>query len=316
MTFRKLISAAGIFTLSMVAAVTPTQAEDAQWVASNPKLQMPEGWFLIEVPAVLQTSTKTGKPGPIYVLNRSDHALLKFKADGRFDREIGHGLFKSPHGLREDADGNIWTTDSGNHLVLKFSPEGELMRVYGRRDYASPGWFDRDYNYMFLDKPNDVAFDADGNLYVADGGNFRIVKFGPDGNVIKTFGEKGTEEGQFNFPHSVVVKGDTLYVTDRENRRIQLFDLNGTFKTEWTHVGYPYTLTINPEGGFLMTDARAEKLVWLSEEGEILGSIGEAGKELGQYVSLHGVSPRPGGGLLVSDIFNWRVTALERADKH
>lgn len=315
MTFRTLFSAASIFTLTVVAAVTPLKAAEPEWTAEIPRLELPDGWFLIEVPAVLQTSTKRGKPGPIYVFNRSEHALLKFSADGKFDREIGHGLFKSPHGLREDADGNIWTADSGNHLVLKFSPDGELLRVYGRRDYASPGWFDRDYNYMFFNKPNDVAFDADGNLYVADGGNFRIVKFAPDGTVIRTFGEKGTAEGQFNFPHSVVVKGDTLYVTDRENRRIQLFDLDGTFKTAWTHVGYPYTLTINPEGGFLMTDARAEKLVWLSDEGEILAHTGAAGKDVGQYVSLHGVSPRPGGGLLVSDIFNWRVTALKRQGK-
>lgn len=311
MKVKHLIGIAGLFTLLGAAAVTSTgQAEETVWRAEEAGLEMPEGWFLIEVPALLHTSTKSGKPGAVYVLNRGEHALLKFKASGKFDREIGHGLFKSPHGLREDADGNIWTTDVGNHLVLKFTPGGELLRVYGRKDYASEGWFDRDYNYLFFDKPSDVAFDADGNLYVADGGNFRIVKLGPDGNMIKMFGEKGEGEGQFNFPHSVVVKGDTLYVADRENQRIQLFDLDGNFKEAWTGIGYPYGLVLLPDGGFLMTDARDEKLVTLDANGRVLSRVGEAGKEIGQYSSLHGVTLRPGGGVLVSDIFNWRVTAL------
>ncbi|WP_417449388.1 peptidyl-alpha-hydroxyglycine alpha-amidating lyase family protein [Kordiimonas sp.] len=313
MKIKHLIGMAGIFTLTGLAAVTSiSNAQEGAWKAAAAGLEMPHGWHLVEVPGVLQAATDSGKPGAIYILNRGEHALLKFKANGRFDREMGHGLFKSPHGLRQDADGNIWTTDVGNHLVLKFSPEGEVLRVYGRKDYASEGWFDRDYNYMFFNKPNDVAFDASGNLYVADGGNFRVVKFGPDGNVIKTFGEKGAGAGQFNFPHAVVVKGNTLYVADRENKRIQLFDLDGTYKEAWTDVGYPYGLVALPEGGFLMTDARAEKLVILDDSGKVLDRTGAPGKELGQYVSLHGVAPRPGGGVLVSDVFNWRVTALER----
>ncbi|WP_262690108.1 peptidyl-alpha-hydroxyglycine alpha-amidating lyase family protein [Kordiimonas aestuarii] len=322
MKFKHLIGMAGVFTLTGLAAVTSigsaadhTWAVDTSWQAKAPGLEMPEGWFLVEVPGVLQSTGNGGKPGAIYVLNRGEHALLKFKPTGKFDREIGHGLFKSPHGLREDADGNIWTTDVGNHLVLQFTPGGELLRVYGRRDYASPGWFDRDYNYTFFDKPSDVAFDAGGNLYVADGGNFRIVKFDPDGNMIKSFGEKGEGEGQFNFPHSVVVKGDTLYVGDRENQRIQLFDLDGKFREVWSGVGYPYGLEALPDGGFLMTDARAEKLVRLDENGKVLSKTGAPGKALGQYVSLHGVAARPDGGVLVSDIFNWRVTALAPAGK-
>ncbi|WP_417460016.1 peptidyl-alpha-hydroxyglycine alpha-amidating lyase family protein [Kordiimonas sp.] len=312
MKVKHLIGIAGLFTLLGTAAVTSTSvvADDTHWQATIPNLEMPDGWHLVEVPAVLQAETNSGKPGPIYVFNRSEHALLKFKANGKFEREIGAGLFSSPHGMRFDADGNIWTTDVGNHLVLSFSPEGKVLRVYGKKNTASPGWFDRDYNFTFFDKPNDVAFDADGNLYVADGGNFRVVKFGPDGNMIKMFGEKGEGEGQFNFPHSVVVKGDTLYVADRENQRIQLFDLEGNFKKEWTGIGYPYGLVLLPGGGFLMTDARNENLVTLSDDGKVLSRTGEAGKEVGQYSSLHGLALRPGGGVLVSDIFNWRVTAL------
>jgi hypothetical protein len=92
MTFKTLFSAASIFTLTMVVAVTPPLAADVEWTAEIPKLEMPEGWFLIEVPAVLQTTAAKRKPGPIYVLTRSHPALLKFSADGKLERRLGHVL--------------------------------------------------------------------------------------------------------------------------------------------------------------------------------------------------------------------------------
>lgn len=270
------------------------------------ELALPDGTYIEEVPGIAVSASGER----VYVFNRGRRALLVFTATGEFVREIGAGLFQVPHGLRIDSAGNVWTTDTGTHLVLKFSAQGKLLMVLGKKGTASKGWFDRDYHHYFLNKPSDVAFDAAGNIYVADGGNFRVLKFSPEGAVITVFGEKGAEPGQFNFPHSLVV--DTtgrLLIADRENKRIQLFSETGTFLTAWNDIGYPYMLALAPAGGIWMTDARADRLVQLSASGQVLQSFGGTGKGTGQYGFLHGVTPFA-DGLLVSDILNWKIERL------
>ena len=274
-------------------------------------LTPPEGTYIEEVPGVAVSPNGA----QVYVFNRGQRALLVFGKNGGFLREIGAGLFDVPHGLRVDEAGNIWTTDTGTHLVLKFSPQGKLMMVLGKKGTASEGWFKRDYNHYFLNKPSDVAFDSAGNIYVADGGNFRVVKFSPQGVVINTFGEKGTEPGQFNFPHSLVIdETGRLLVADRENKRIQLFDESGGFLAAWTNIGYPYMLALAPGGGVWMTDARADMLVRLGTSGQLLQSFGSTGKGTGQYGFLHGVAIFD-DALLVSDILNWKVERLSLTGK-
>jgi DNA-binding beta-propeller fold protein YncE len=178
-----------------------SQAGELGFQAESFELKVKDGMYIEEVPGL--GISPDGRR--IYIFNRGQHALLVFRRNGGFEREIGAGLFSVPHGLRVDADGNIWTTDIGNHLVIKFSPEGRVLMVLGKKGTASPGWFDRDYNQVFLNKPSDVAFDDEGNVYVADGGNFRVVKYSTGGEVLRIFGEKGTGPGQFNFPHSLIV---------------------------------------------------------------------------------------------------------------
>lgn len=277
--------------------------------------QVPTGWYMEELPAIAVGPSGMAGQDYLYVFNRGRHALLAFHIDGRFSHEIGAGLFDVPHGLRVDRDGNVWTTDIGNHLVLKFSPEGELLMVFGKRGTASAGWFDRDYDQLFFNKPNDVAFDANGNIYVADGGNFRIVKFSPNGDVQATWGEKGDTAGAFNFPHSLLVDGGRLLVADRENQRIQLFSLDGRYQESWSGIGYPYLLLKARAGGFWMSDARADALVKLSADGKPQGRFGGPGKQAGRFGFLHGIVELAGGDLLVSDILNWRIQRLLPTDR-
>lgn len=288
-------------------------AADMPYRAEFFKPQVPAGWYVEELPAIAAGPSGVEGQDHLYVFNRGRHALMVFHMDGRFSHEIGAGLFDVPHGLRVDRDGNVWTTDIGNHLVLKFSPAGELLMVFGKRGTASEGWFDRDYDQLFFNKPSDVAFDATGNLYVADGGNFRIVKFSPEGDVLTTWGEKGDTAGAFNFPHSLVVDGDRLLVADRENQRIQLFGLDGSYRESWTGIGYPYLLLQAREGGFWMSDARADALVRLSADGKPMGRFGGPGKQAGTFGFLHGIEELAGGDLLVSDILNWRIQRLSPA---
>ena len=187
-----------------------------------------------------------------------------------------------------------------------------VKTVFGKRGTAGEGWFDRDYNVPMFNKPNDVAFDDQGNIYVADGGNFRIVKFDSDGNMMTTWGTEGSEQGQFNFPHSVLIdKNGRVLVSDRENRRIQIFDQDGGFLDAWTHVGYPYALTNGPDGNIWTTDARAERIVKLDLRGQMLGIFGQPGKGVGEFSSVHSLTFERSGNILVSEIFSWRVQRLK-----
>src|ERR1035438_722206 len=171
--------------------------------------------------------------GHIFLFQRTKPMLTEYDEKGNFVRSIGEGLFSHPHGLRIDGDDNLWTTDDGSHLVLKLDPSGTVLLVLGRINTAAEA------NWLF-NKPADVAFARNGDIYVADGyGNSRIVKFDRDGNYIKAWGKYGTGPGEFNLPHTVAIdQQGRVYVGDRENQRIQIFDQDGNFINQWTGIGY------------------------------------------------------------------------------
>lgn len=270
------------------------------------EFSLPQGWTMGEVAAIKHLPN-----GHVVVFHRGQHQLLEFDQNHHFVREIGHGLFAKPHGLRVDSKGNIWTTDAGNHLVLRFAPSGKVTMVLGKKDEAGKGWFDRDYNVVFFNQPQDVGFDSKDNIYVVDKGNARIVKLNPDGNLIKTWGKKGSQPGEFNFVHSIVIdQQDRLYVADRENKRIQKFDADGKFLGLFDNIGYPYFLALSnnahSQATLWMTDARFEKVLNLDLNGKIIASYqGKMGRNPGQFSAVHGIDVDADGNVWVSQIFNW-----------
>src|SRR5258705_4304269 len=156
----------------------------------------------------------------ILIFHRGTPPILIFDNTGKFLRSIA-GDFKSAHGLRIDADDNIWTTGNANHTVSKFSPAGKLLLRLGERDV--PGEDETHFN-----KPADIAFAPNGDFFIADGyGNSRVVKFDKDGKFLLAWGKKGKAEGEFDTPHAVRLdsKGN-LFVGDRENDRMPVFDQN------------------------------------------------------------------------------------------
>jgi len=177
--------------------------------------------------------------GPAY--GASAAQLLEFAPDGKFLREIGHHLYawSFAHTVKVDKDDNIWVTDKGSDMVIKFNPEGRVVMVFGRKQEAS----DEGTEPLKHVKPplppadgmfrqvTDVAWDAAGNIYITDGYiNSRITKIDKDGNWLKSWGEPGDQPGQFNTPHSIAIDArDSIYVADRGNRRIQVFDTDGKF---------------------------------------------------------------------------------------
>ncbi|WP_444897552.1 peptidyl-alpha-hydroxyglycine alpha-amidating lyase family protein [Microbulbifer sp. SSSA005] len=271
--------------------------------------KLPVGWHFGEVAGVVRREN-----GHFVVFHRGSHSLLEFDGQRRFVREIGAGLFENPHGLRIDHKGNIWTTDTATHLVLKFAPDGEVAMVLGKRGAASEGWFDRDYNLVLFDQPQDVAVDRNGFIYVVDKGNSRIVKLDKNGLLVTTWGGQGEAPGEFNFPHSIVIDSEgQLYIADRENRRVQIFDSKGKYLTQWRGIGYPYVLFLKGDA-LWMTDARAEEVRQYDLSGDLkMRYQGQPGRGQKQFGFVHGIYVDD-DGLWVSHILNWSINRLLPAD--
>jgi hypothetical protein len=218
-------------------------------VPDFPKL--PDGLNFGEVPGVAVNSS-----GHVFVFTRSNTAggpayapaagqLLEFGAGGEFLREVGKGLYAwaEAHTVRIDKDDNIWAIDKGSDMVIKFNPAGRVMMVFGRRSESADGakpWERIDPPRVPVDglfrQPTDVAWDSEGNIYITDGYiNSRVAKFDKNGDWVKSWGEYGTKPGQFRIPHAIVIdRNNNIYVGDRTNRRIQIFDTDGKFLRMFT----------------------------------------------------------------------------------
>ena len=296
------------FLLGLLLAFATSFAQDSpplSFSADPDFLELPEGYNFGEVTGIAQNSA-----GRWFVFHRGPHPLLEFNKEGAFVREIGAGLFSSAHGLQVDRHDNIWTTDVGSHLVLKFRPDGRLAMVLGRRDM--PGEWDEEKDLVLFDKPADIAFDQDDNVYVADGyGNARIVKLDSLGNRLNIWGKKGTAEGEFDNPHNVLIdpQGRVL-VADRYNARIQIFDQDGNFQEAWTHLGVPSGLSLYNDQYLYITDGTAEQVVKTDLSGKELGRYGGPGRAPGQFYIVHGISVDENENVMVTEVLNWRVQRL------
>lgn len=269
-------------------------------------LELPDNWYLGEVAGLEFLPS-----GDLVVFNRGLHPLMLFNQKGQFKRELGKGLFKVPHGLFVDKEGYIWTTDQETHQVLKMDTEGKIHLILGRRDSPGTGWFENGYQLNLLNAPSDVALDSKGNIYVADGENFRIVKFDPDGNLLSTWGHKGDEAGEFNFPHSLYIdERDQIYVTDRQNARIQIFDTEGHFINQWRDIGYPYELERYDENALLVTDARSGEIIKVGMDGAVIERFGQWGKRESEFGFPHGLAVDKQGVVYVGELLNWRVQSF------
>lgn len=264
---------------------------DTSW----PKL--PPKWNPQETPGVA-----IGPQQQVYIFHRGEHSIIELDRDGKVVDSMGEGLFGAAHGITVDHDGNLWVTDRADHIVLKLSNTGRVLMVMGRKGQAGEG----EDNF---DGPTDIAFADNGDFYVSDGyGNSRVAKFRADGSFITAWGKPGKGPGEFNLPHAVAVDADgKVYVGDRENYRLQIFDANGTFLDQWDHVGSPWGLHITPEQEIFMADGHNNRVLKLNRKGEILDSLGKKGKLPGQFNFAHHLAVDLLGNLYVAEIKNWRV---------
>jgi DNA-binding beta-propeller fold protein YncE len=344
-----------IFFLALFVAIPAfaQQPPEIRYVADPNFLKLPPDTHLGEAVGVAVNSkghifvfSRGNSTGPAY--GASAAQLLQFLPDGRFVREIGHNLYawSFAHSVRVDKDDNIWVADKGSDMVIKFNPEGRIVMVFGRKQEAS----DEGTEPLKHRKPplppvdgmfrqvTDMAWDSAGNTYISDGYvNSRIAKADKDGVWLKSWGEPGDKTGQFNIPHSIAVDAqNNVYVADRGNRRIQVFDAEGKFLRQITidvpapadartaigakptantgtmAPGAPWTLCITPGPNQVLytSDAYPGRIYKLSLDGKVLGMLGKAGKQPGQFGWIHSIACPSENELYVAEILNWRVQKL------
>lgn len=330
-----------------------TQVPEIRYHSVPDLLKLPPDLYLGEVAGVAVNSkghlfvfSRGNTTGPAYAASAAQ--LLEFGPDGKFVREIGHNLYawSYAHTVKVDPEDNIWVTDKGSDMVVKFNPEGRVAMVFGRKQEASD---DGTGPLKEHDPPlppedgmfrqvTDVAWDADGNTYISDGYvNSRIAKVDKNGNWLKSWGEPGNKPGQFNTPHSIAVDAQgNIYVADRGNHRIQVFDGNGKFlrqiiidvpvdpnafpaignkanQTSGSRTpGSPWAICITPPPHQVLysSDAFPGRIYKLSLDGKVLGVLGKSGKQLGQFGWIHEIACPEENELYVAETLNWRVQKL------
>jgi DNA-binding beta-propeller fold protein YncE len=200
----------------------------------------------------------------VYVVTRGTPPIQVYTADGRYVRGWGDGQFKGPHFLRFDAVGNVWITDTVRHSVRKFTPEGKLLLTLGTMDH--PGQDQSHFNM-----PTDMAITPSGDVFVSDGyGNARVVHFDREGKYIKEWGGLGSQPGQFSCPHAICLdsKG-RLYVADRNNCRIQVFDQSGKLLDVWKDLVLPMGIWVTKDDAVWVCGASPQQ--WRPDENFTLG---------------------------------------------
>jgi DNA-binding beta-propeller fold protein YncE len=211
--------------------------------------------------------------------------------------------------LRFDNDGNIWATDVSAHTVVKLNTQGEVLLTIGTKGQRGD-WNDTSH---LLNEPNDVAIAKNGDVFVAQGhtpganGDARVLKFDKTGKFIKSWGGKGKEPGKFDVAHGLAfdAKGQ-LWVTDRENQRIQIFDQDGKYIKELKYSGLPCSLDIGSQNIF-MVNGFAGQLLKMDLDGKVISATGKPGKGLGEFGEAHVIAVSPKGEVYIADSVNATV---------
>src|SRR5262245_40942690 len=224
----------------------------------------------------------------VYVFHRNESMpIVAFDSHGKFLRGWGEGMFKTSHFLRVDTFGNIWVTDRGYMQAFQFNSEGKLLMTLGKKGITGDNSSQDAFNGMA-----DLAVAKNGDIFIADGEgpNTRVAKFSKSGEFIKWWGGKGAGAGQFNVPHSIAIdsKG-RLYVADRSNNRIQIFDQEGKYLDQWTNFGTPWGLFIKGELIYVVDGTENNCLLIAStKDGTVLEKIGGLINPTAVAVDSHG----------------------------
>jgi len=326
-------AAAGTVSAQTNAPAIPFEAEDAL-------SGFPNDIHLGEAAGVARNSageifvyTRTGNPtlslGTSRYMSHSGSRIFKFDSRGRYEREIGQEIYGTlfAQQVRVDRDDNVWIVDQMSGQVVKFDPQGRIQMVLSRKPEAMqmpatpPGGGRGGRGPAEGESfrgPTDIAWDSQGNIYVADGiQNARIAKYDREGRWIANLGSAGDMPGQFDVVHGLAIDAqDRLYVADYGNQRIQVLDSNGNFIREIGGVGSPMAICITPGPNQLLYASNSNpaedpflngEIYEMRLDGTVTGRFGAAGKRIGEFGMVNAIDCSEPGDLLVGELGNWRV---------
>lgn len=325
--------------LLLPAGLAAQSAPRIEFTSDTP-LTMPDNIYLGEVAGVARNSrgdiyvyTRTGNPtiniGVARAVSHGGSRLFQFDRNGRYVREIGQGIYGAlvAQQVHVDPEDNVWIVDQLSGQVIRFNPQGQITMVLSRKPEAmrvpSPENPEarnegRGVEGESFNRPSDVAWDAAGNIYVADGyGNSRVAKYDRDGTWLMNWGQKGSAPGQFDGVSGIAIDrtGD-VYVADKGNRRIQVFDGQGHYKREITGVGAPMAMcmTSGPTQYLYISNSNEPndlesggEIYKVALDGTVVGWFGTVGKNLGQFGTTNAIDCRDEDQLLVGELGNWRM---------
>ena len=269
--------------------------------------------------------------GFIWTLNRGEMPVQVYSPEGKLIRQWGSGLFQSPHQLSIGPRGHIWIADSHNHAVYQFASDGTKLMTLG-----IPGKFGDDEDHFKM--PTDVVETEAGDIFISDGyRNNRVVHYSAEGKFVKQWGSLGVEAGQFSLPHSIAVdSGGRLYVADRNNARVQIFDQSGKFLAQWKNLMVPWTVRVTARDEVYVCGAspshwreedvqlgippKDQLVMKLDTRGRVLSwwkfPLGQWGPEKkskpGELAWVHGLGVDAQGNLFLGDIMGKRVQRFTR----
>ncbi|MEA2742349.1 MAG: hypothetical protein QOG25_720 [Acetobacteraceae bacterium] len=272
--------------------------------------KVPPGWSLREVGAV-----GVDQQDNVYVFNRGEHPMMVFDRDGNFLRAWGEGLFPRAHGLHMAPDGTVFLTDDGDHSVRQCTLEGKVLLTLGTPGKPAPFMSGEPFH-----RCTHTALSPKGDIYVSDGyGNARVHKYAPDGRKLMSWGESGTAPGQFNLVHNISCDPDGwVYVADRENHRIQVFDGNGRYETQFNNLHRPcgmfmpycscpicYVGELGPATRTNRNYANlGPRLSIIDNKGNLLARIGgpHPGTGPADYIGPHGLTVDGHGDIYIGEV--------------
>ena len=252
-------------------------------------------WCVSGNPTFSQTPPQSAVPTLNY------EALPNF-----FQLPVGEN-FVEPCGVAVNSKGHIYVFHRGRHPLMEFDSSGKFVRTLADDLFITAHSLRVDSEDNLWTTDVGVAFDRDGNIYVTDGeGNSRVLKFDKYGNFLLGWGMKGSGPGQFDIPHSIAVDDDVVYVGDRENRRIQLFDLSGRFLREWK-LGHPFGLFITGDHFIYMCDAIAGRILKIDREGKAVGVLNGPEPGKGRHFDPHQIALDKDKSIFVAEVMPWRA---------
>ena len=286
--------------------------------------KLPEDWSFRDV-----TGLAVDEQDRVYVLNRGKHPVIVFDREGNLLKTWGEGLFENAHGAGIGPDGSIYCTDDHLHIIYKFTQEGELLQTIGNKGQPSdtgyiPEWHDIFWSLTTIthggppfNRPTGVVVTASGEMYVSDGyGNARVHKLSPDGKLLFSWGEPGYLPGQFRLPHYICLDNqERVWIADRENSRLQIFDAKGKFLDQWEDFIRPTDVKIDKNNTVYVTEL-CQRVSILSLDGKVLTRFGnQRGKDLNTalFLAPHTVAIDSRGDIYVGEVsWSWTKRTLDR----